>query len=130
MKIAALICRYLLGLGFVFFGLNGVFQFMKPDPNQMPTGLAGEFIHALNGSHYMQVVSGLMVVAGLLLVVNRFVPLALTILGPILVNILLFHIFFAPPTIVPGLVFTVLWGVVLSRVWPSFAGLVKGTGQV
>ncbi|MGB8261272.1 MAG: hypothetical protein WCE75_13010 [Terracidiphilus sp.] len=129
MKIIATVARYLLGLAFVVFGSNGIFPFIPTDPKQMPTGLAGDFIHALNSSHYMQAVSALMVLSGLLLLINRFVPLALTILGPILFNILLFHILLAPPTIVPGLICTVLWAVVTVRVWPAFSALVKPTGQ-
>ena len=129
MKIVATIARYLLGLAFAFFGANGVFQFLPTDPKQMPAGLAGEFIHALNGSHYMQAVAALMVVSGLLLLINRFVPLALTILGPVLFNILLFHILFAPPSIGLGLICTVLWAIVTVRVWPAFSALLKPTGQ-
>ena len=129
MKIAATICRYLLGLAFAFFGSNGLLQFIPVDPKQLPTGLGGEFMHALNTSQYQHVLAVLMVVAALLLLINRFVPLALTILGPILFNILLFHISFGVPGIVMGLFFTVLWAVVLIRVWPAFSALVKPTGQ-
>jgi hypothetical protein len=129
MRIAATICRYLLGFAFAFFGSNGLFHFIPVDPKQLPTGLGGEFAHALNTSHYQHVVASLMVLAALLLIINRFVPLALTILGPILFNILLFHISFGVPGIVMGLIFTVLWAVVVARVWPAFSALVKPSGQ-
>ncbi len=74
MKILTLIARLLLGLTFVVFGLNGFLNFLSMGP--MPTGLAGQFIGALFLSHYFRVVAGLQLVGGLLLLVNRFVPLA------------------------------------------------------
>ena len=74
MKIAALIARLLLGLIFVVFGLNGFLHFI---PGPMPSGLAGQFIGALFQSHYVLVVSALQVAGGVLLLVNRYVPLGL-----------------------------------------------------
>src|ERR1043165_4173936 len=94
MKIISLIARLLLGLTFVVFGLNGFLNFLSMGP--MPTGLAGQFIGALFLSHYFWVVAGLQVVGGLLLLVNRFVPLALVLLGPVIVNILLYHFLLNP----------------------------------
>ena len=87
MKIVTLIARLLLGLIFVVFGLNGFLNFLSMGP--MPTGLAGQFIGALSLSHYFWVVAALQVVGGALLLVNRFVPLALVLLGPVIVNIIL-----------------------------------------
>src|SRR5947207_15749547 len=89
MKIVSLIARLLLGLIFVVFGLNGFLNFLSMGP--MPAGLAGQFIGALFLSHYLWVVAGLQVAGGVLLLVNRFVPLALVLLGPVIVNILLYH---------------------------------------
>ena len=100
MKIVILIARLLLGLVFVVFGLNGFLNFLSMGP--MPTGLAGQFIGALFQSHYLWVVAGLQVVGGLLLLVNRFVPLALVLLGPVIVNILLYHLFLNPAGIARG----------------------------
>src|SRR5204862_1743025 len=91
MKIVTLIARLLLGLIFVVFGLNGFLNFLNMGP--MPTGLAGQFIGALALSHYFWVVSGLQVVGGALLLVNRFVPLGLVLLGPVIVNIICYHVF-------------------------------------
>ncbi len=91
MKIVTLIARLLLGLIVVVFGLNGFLNFLNMGP--LPSGLAGQFIIALAASHYFWVVAGLQVVGGVLLLVNRFVPLALVLLGPIIVNILLYHVF-------------------------------------
>ena len=110
MKIAVLIARLLLGLVFVVFGLNGFLNFLSMGP--MPTGLAGQFIGALFASHYFWVVAGLQVVGGLLLLVNRFVPLALVLLGPVIVNILLYHLFLNPTGMAPAILVTVLWFIV------------------
>ena|SRR5579871_4145671 len=110
MKILALIARILLGLAFVFFGLNGLLLFLKP--GQMPPGQAGEFSTILMTSHWSQVVAVIQLVSGVLFLVNRFVPLALVLLGPVLVNILLFHILLMPQGIVPGAVLTLCWLIV------------------
>ena|SRR5438105_589403 len=107
MKIVLLIARLLLGLIFVVFGLNGFLNFLSMGP--MPTGLAGQFIGALFQSHYFWIVAGLQIVGGLLLLVNRFVPLALVVLGPIIVNIILYHLFLNPAGIALAIVVTILW---------------------
>src|SRR5687768_724165 len=106
MKIAILIARLLLGLVFAVLGLNGFLNFLDMGP--MPTGLAGQLIGALFVSHYFWVVAGLQVVGGVLLLVNRFVPLALVLLGPVIVNILLYHIFLHPAGIGVAIVVTIL----------------------
>ena len=85
MKIAILIARILLGLLFLVFGANGILHFIPNPP--MPPSDATTFATLLMTSHYMTFVGLLMVIAGLLLLVGRYVPLALVILGPILVNI-------------------------------------------
>src|SRR5437660_2860058 len=90
MKILTLIARLLLGLVFVVLGLNGFLNFLSMGP--LPSGLAGQFIGALVASHYFWVVAALQVAGGALLLVNRFVPLALVLLGPVIVNILLYHV--------------------------------------
>jgi putative oxidoreductase len=91
MKILTFLIRILLGLAFVVFGLNGFLQFMPPPPKPFPA-LATEFTHALMASKYFWAVAGLQLVGGLLLLINR-VPLGLTLLGPVVVNIVLFHVF-------------------------------------
>jgi putative oxidoreductase len=110
MKIVILIARLLLGLVFVVFGLNGFLNFLSMGP--MPTGLAGQFIGALFLSHYFWVVAALQLVGGLLLLVNRFVPLALVLLGPIIVNILLYHLFLNPAGMALAILVTILWFIV------------------
>src|ERR1700730_3837545 len=94
MKIVSLIARLLLGLLFLVFGLNGFLNFIPMGP--IPVGLAGQFTAALFGSHYMTVVFTCQPPAALLLPLNRYVPLALTLLAPVIVNIVLFHTFMAP----------------------------------
>src|SRR5215813_11049098 len=107
MKIVTLIARILLGLIFIVFGLNGFLNFLNMGP--MPTGLAGQFMGALIQSHYFWVVAALQVVGGALLLVNRYVPLGLVLLGPVIVNILLYHIFLNLGGIGLASVVTILW---------------------
>src|SRR6267142_7154878 len=99
MKIVTLIARILLGLICVVFGLNGFLNFLSMGP--MPTGLAGQFMGALFVSHYYWVIAALQVVGGVLLLVNRLVPLALVLLGPVIVNIICYHVFLNPNGAVP-----------------------------
>ena len=95
MKYVIVIARVLLGLVFVFFGSNGFLHFMGPMP-EIP-GQAGAFITALVSSGYMYVIAFLQVVGGLCLLLGaRFVPLGLTLLGPVIVNIVLYHLFLDP----------------------------------
>lgn len=121
MKIAVLIARILLGLVFFVLGLNGFLQFLKMGP--LPSGLAGQFVAVLIESHYVLFVSAIQVAGGALLLMNRYVPLALTLLGPVIVNILLYHALMDPPGIGPGVVVTILWGFLAFRNRQHFAGL-------
>ena len=124
MKVAATVARYLLGVGFIVFGLNAFFEFMPP--LELPED-GGQFIGLLFESGYFNYIAIIKIVAGLMLVLGRFVPLGLTLLGPILVNILLFHISFDPAGIGMGLFFTILWFVVFSAHRDSFKGLFEAT---
>jgi uncharacterized membrane protein YphA (DoxX/SURF4 family) len=104
------IARVLLGLGFTVFGLNGFFHFIPEPKTPMPQG-AADFAGALFKTGYMfQLVAGTQVIAGVLLLLNIFVPLALVLLMPILVNIIAFHAFLAPApaAFAPGIVFMLL----------------------
>lgn len=93
MKIAAIVIRSLLGLVFAVFGSNAFLQFIPMPPLQ---GLAGDFMKALIVSHYVFAIAALQVIGGLLLLSGRYVPLGLTLLGPVIVNIVLYHIFLDP----------------------------------
>lgn len=99
--------RILLGLAFVVFGANVFLRFI-PGSDQTPPGDAGVFAGVLMRSGYMYVIGGLQVLGGLCLLTGRLAPLGLTLLGPVIVNILLFHIFFAPEGMVVGAVLAVM----------------------
>jgi putative oxidoreductase len=120
MKIATLIARILLGVLFLVFGLNGLLHFI---PLPLPSGLAGQYMGALFVSHYLVVVFLLQVIGAALLLANRFVPLALVLLGPIVVNILLFHSLMAPAGLPLALSATLLWGILFYSVRQAFAGV-------
>jgi uncharacterized membrane protein YphA (DoxX/SURF4 family) len=95
MKYVIVIARVLLGLVFVVFGSNAFLHFLGPVPEMH--GQAGAFITALMSSGYMYVIAVLQVLGGLCLLFGaRFVPLGLTLLGPVIVNIVLYHVFLDP----------------------------------
>jgi hypothetical protein len=108
MKIAVAICRVLLGLGFFIFGLNILHPFLNAPPP--PEGsLAAQFVAVMVPTHWMALIGLVQLVGGLLVLAGRTTPLGLTLLGPVLVNILAFHIcLLGGQGIAPGLVFTVL----------------------
>jgi uncharacterized membrane protein YphA (DoxX/SURF4 family) len=120
MKILNLIARILLGLLFVVFGLNGFLNFLSMP---MPSGLAGQFIGALALSHYFWVVAALQVAGGALLLVNRYVPLGLVLLGPVIVNIVLYHVFLNRSGAAPAVVAVILWLFVFYGHRQSFSGI-------
>ena len=123
MKILTIIARVLLGLIFVFFGSNGLLHFLPMPP--LPQGVAGEYLHSFFASGYVYVISSFQVVGGLLLLIGRFVPLGLTILGAIIVNIWTFHLLMAPEGLPPAVVVTILE---LFLVWSyrdRFAGILR-----
>jgi putative oxidoreductase len=126
MKTVSTIARYLAGLIFLVFGLNGFLHFIPLPP---PTGLAGQFMGALFASHYLVLIFGVQVIGAVLLLANRFVPLALAILGPVIVNILAFHILMAPSGLPPALVVTVLWGLIFVDVRSAFTSLFQSRWQ-
>jgi|HubBroStandDraft_2_1064218.scaffolds.fasta_scaffold152308_2 putative oxidoreductase len=107
MKIVTMIARYLLGLMFLVFGSNMFLNFIPM--GKMPAGLAGQFMAALFAAHYFYVVGAIMVVSAILFLANRFVGLGLVLLGPVLFNILLFHLTMNPGGIGAGAFATLLW---------------------
>lgn len=121
MKIVTLVARNLLGLMFLIFGLNGFLHFIPQPPP--PAGLAGQYLGVLSASHYMVPVFLMQLIGGVLLLANRFVPIALVLLGPVIVNILLYHALMAPQGLPPGLVTLALWLVVFYAVRSAFAGV-------
>jgi putative oxidoreductase len=89
-KVATIIARVLLGLMFVVFGSNAFLHFLPMPPMSGPSG---EFIGAMYITGYLKPIAALQIVGGALLLIGRYVPLGLTLLGPIIVNIVLFHTF-------------------------------------
>ncbi len=123
MKVLTIIVRILLGLVFVVFGSNAFLHFLPMPP--LPQGVTGEYLHAFFASGYVYVIGGFQVVGGLLLLIGRFVPLGLTILAAIIVNIWAFHLLMAPEGVPPAVVVTILE---LFLVWSyrdRFAGILR-----
>ena len=120
MKIAVLVARILLGLIFLFFGLNGFLNFLHAP---MPPGPAGQYMTLLGPTIYMHFVFLVQIVGGVLLLSGQFIPLALILLGPVIVNILLFHISLEPAGLPPGLLAAVLWFIIFFGVRRAFAGV-------
>ena len=126
MKIASTISRYLLGLIFLTFGLNGFLSFIHMPP---PTGVAAQFFGALFASKLYVVIFALQIIPAVLLLANRYVPLALTILAAIIVNILSFHILMAPSGLPLAVIVALLWVFVFIDVRRAFSGLFQSRVQ-
>jgi putative oxidoreductase len=123
MKILTIIARILLGLIFLVFGSNVFLNFIPmPAP---PPGLAGDYTKAFLASGYAHFIGGLQVIAGLFLLIGRFVPLGLTILGGIIVNILAFHLLMLPEGLPPAIVVTILELFLVWRYRDAFKGIVQ-----
>jgi putative oxidoreductase len=120
MKIVVLIARILLGLVFLVFGANKIYPFM---PSSLPPGVAGQFMGAMVSTKYIMVVGVFEAVGGLLLIINRFVPLGLCLLAPVIVNILLVGVLMTPMGLPAGVVVTLLWIVVYLSVRSHFKGI-------
>ena len=126
MRTVSAIARYLAGAIFLVFGLNGFLHFIPLPP---PGGVAGQFMGALFVSHYLTLVFGLQVIAAVLLLANRYVPLALAVLAPVIVNILCFHALMAPTGLPLALFVAVLWILTFVDVRSAFAGLFQSRLQ-
>jgi putative oxidoreductase len=123
MKIASIIARYLLGLMFTVFGLNGFLNFIHQPPPANP--LALQFFIAISSSHFAAFFFTIQLLGGLLLLSGFFVPLALTLLAAEIYNILAFHLTLSPATIAPALVAALLWLLVFSEYRRSFNGILS-----
>jgi putative oxidoreductase len=127
MNLVIVIARVLLGALFVLFGSNFFLHFLKMPA---PTGAAGTYMGVLFMHHFLYVVGALQLVGGLLLLVGRFVPLGLVLLGPVIVNIILYHALLEPTGIAPGVVVTVLELFLLFAYRKSFRGLFDAVPEV
>jgi putative oxidoreductase len=121
MKIVVVVARLLLGLLFAVFGLNGFLQFI-PAPPSIP-GDAGVFFGVLMRTHYVYLTAGVQLIAGVLLLANQYVPLALVMLAAMLANIWTFHITMMPQGLPIPIVATVLWFIVAWSMRERFAAL-------
>ena len=121
MKTTSIVARYLLGLMFTVFGLNGFLNFIHQPPPANP--LAIQFLIAVGASHFAAFFFALQVLGGLLLLSGYLVPLALTVLAAELYNILAFHLTLAPASIAPALVASVLWVLVFLQYRENFKGI-------
>jgi putative oxidoreductase len=122
MKIATIITRSLLGIVFLTFGANKFLNFMPTPP--VP-GEAGQFMGAMFATHYIFVVAASEVIGGALLLTGRYAPLGLTLVGPVVVNILAFHTFMAPSGLPVAFVVSALALFLLWSYRENFSGLVK-----
>jgi putative oxidoreductase len=121
MKITSTVARYLLGLIFTVFALNGFLNFIHQPPLANP--LAIQFLVSVSESHFAAFFFEIQLLGGLLLLSGYFVPLALTLLAAELYNILAFHLTLAPGSIPPALVASVLWILVFLQYRESFRGI-------
>ncbi len=120
MKFVVLVARVLLGLVFFVSGVVSILKLGKM--GGMPTD-ATTFLTLMVEHNYTKFIALLMLAGGLLLLIGRFVPIGLVLLGPVLVNILLFHILFGVPGIITGLICTLLEVFLIWVYWPSFREL-------
>lgn len=120
MRYAVMACRLLLGLIFFVFGLNGLLHFI---PMPLPEGDALTWFGIMAKHDWMNFVAVEQLIAGLLLLVGRFVPLALALLAPVIVNILLYHALLWPHGYAPALLVLLLELFLLAVYWRSFAPL-------
>ena len=126
MRTASVIARYLAGAIFLVMGLNGFLNFIPLPP---PGGVAGQFMAALYLSHYLWVIFAFQLIGGLLLLVNRYLPLAVAVLAPVIVNILIFHVLMAPSGLPLALFVAILWTAIFIEVRPAFSGLFQSRWQ-
>lgn len=126
MKVIAILAQIVLGLIFLFFGLNGFLNFLH---GTLPGGLAGDFLGALTQSHYVYFVSGVQIIAGVLLLINQFVPLATVLLGAMIANILVFHLTMQPSGLPLAVIVFILWLILASHIRAYLAPIfVRKTG--
>jgi len=126
MKIVTIIARTLLGLAFVFFGINGIYPFpFMPKPSFTPDSPAMHFFMAVGPTGFMKVIAVLQLLGGLSLLLNVLPVLGLTILCPIIFNILLFHATIAPANFGPGITVAVLALILVASYWNHYRPIVQ-----
>ena len=123
MKVATVIARLLLGLAFTVFGLNFFLNFIPAPPPE--PGLASDFFKVFIASGLAHVIGAVQLISGLMLLIGRFVPLALTMLAAMIFNILASHILMAPAGIGPGIVVALLEIFLVWSYRDRFAGILR-----
>ncbi len=106
----ARIARYLLGIIFTLAGLSGFL--IHPPP--MGPSLANDFMTVIFASHFVLFTDGMQFVAGIMLILDRYVPFALVVSAAVLYNMFAFHITMQPIGIIAPIVLTGFW-VILAR---------------
>jgi len=102
------VARLLMGLPLAVFGLNGFLNFIPPPPTQLPEKAMAFAGALMNSGYMMQLIGATLLVVGVLLVANRFVPLALALFAPFIVNSIAFHAFLERSGLVMASIFLVL----------------------
>lgn len=124
MKVAVLVARILLGLVFVIFGFDKIVPFI---PAKLPGGDAGALAGLMMAHKWMLFYGVIETASGLMLIFGRFVPLGLTLLAGMIVNILLFHITLEPSGLPIALVIGTLEAFLVYAYRASFAGIFAAT---
>lgn len=120
MKIVGIVARILLGLMFFVFGLNPFLKFLPMPPLE---GVWGQFLGALIVSHYVWLVGATQVASGALLLIGRYVPLAVALSGPVIANIIAYHLTMQHSGAQPAVLATTCWVFLFWRYRQSFAPL-------
>jgi uncharacterized membrane protein YphA (DoxX/SURF4 family) len=123
MKITSLIARILLGALFVFAGTNHLFNFFGKQP--LPPGVAGAYLGAMIASGYMNVIGVCEALAGLLLLINRFMGLALVVLAALIFNIFIVNLLMAPKAVPVAILCVVLWVLAAYSARPALLPLLR-----
>jgi uncharacterized membrane protein YphA (DoxX/SURF4 family) len=113
----------LLGLAFLVFGLNKIFNFLPPPELSEQ---AGEFFGALIATGYMvKLIAITEIGTGILLLARRFSALALVLLAPLTLNIVLFHLILDPVGGVPGYVLGAIHVYLLFTYLPRYKSMLS-----
>lgn len=120
-KLASIICRYLLGAMFALFGANGLHHFLNVPPPSSTHAM--EFFIVVTTTHYMVLPFLAQLIGGILLLADMYVPFALVMLAAVLVNIWDFHFTMDRPGIGPAVIATLLWIVAALPYRANFRGL-------
>lgn len=88
--------RIVQGLIFFVFGLNGFFMFLPQPKMAIPAAAAAFFLAMMKTGYLVKLIAATQLVVGILLLTNRYVPLALALIAPVIVNIFAFHLFLEP----------------------------------